>query len=255
MPNVLKQLVANYIGKYPQERALFVLLLFTSCCLSFRYAGGEWLADRFYQGAKHGFFSISTWENWLGEPVGNLPQLISWAGVQYLFLLVLPGLFLLIFRKSRTNMFKLPRTSASWMPYLLLFFCMILPLILAAQLESFQTTYPFLRFGTSGFSWKLFLLWELVYLIQFVAVEYFFRGFLLLGMLPILGEAVMAVSIVPYVMIHFGKPIPEVLGAAIAGWILAKLALRTGSIVPGIALHFSIALSMDVLSLYLKGII
>ncbi len=125
------------------------------------------------------------------------------------------------------------------------------PLVLAASfLPAFQRTYPFVELQLEPFAWKEFLIWEFFYLLQFVGVEYFFRSFLLFPLAEKFGKMTVYLSILPYVMIHFGKPLPETLAAAFAGWLLGNLALRSGSIVPGIALHFGVALSMDVLSLW-----
>jgi membrane protease YdiL (CAAX protease family) len=55
--------------------------------------------------------------------------------------------------------------------------------------------------------------------------------------------------IVPYCMIHYGKPLPETLGAIVAGLVLGTLALRTRSIWGGVLIHIGVALTMDMLAL------
>ena len=55
--------------------------------------------------------------------------------------------------------------------------------------------------------------------------------------------------VVPYCMVHFGKPVPEVVGAIFAGIILGTLALRTRSIWCGVLIHISVAWTMDLLAL------
>ena len=55
--------------------------------------------------------------------------------------------------------------------------------------------------------------------------------------------------IVPNCMIHYGKPMPETLGAIGAGLILGTLAMRTRSIWGGVMIHVGVALSMDMLAL------
>jgi membrane protease YdiL (CAAX protease family) len=54
-------------------------------------------------------------------------------------------------------------------------------------------------------------------------------------------------------MIHFGKPLPETIGAIIAGLVLGTMAIRSKSIIPGVCVHFCIALGMDILSLWHQG--
>ena len=55
---------------------------------------------------------------------------------------------------------------------------------------------------------------------------------------------------VPYCMIHYGKPYLEANGAIVAGIVLGSLAMRTRSIYSGFLLHISVAVGMDLLSLY-----
>ena len=58
---------------------------------------------------------------------------------------------------------------------------------------------------------------------------------------------------VPYCMIHFGKPMPETLAAIAAGIILGFMSLKTRSVWMGAALHVSVALSMDLCALWRSG--
>jgi len=57
----------------------------------------------------------------------------------------------------------------------------------------------------------------------------------------------------PYMMIHFSKPWPEAFGAITFGAMLGLLALRSRSIWGGVAVHFSLAIAMDVFALLQKG--
>jgi len=246
----VKQTLLTVFGRFPQEKRMFIVLAISGLCLILRQFGGEYSSSLFQKGddfvvaLSRGMFRL--FEN---DP-GNLPQLFVWVVVQLISLLIIPGIFLWMTRPRAFSFFKLPERAA-WHIYLTLFILM-LPVIFAVSfLDSFKTTYPFLKF-MAEVDLGMLIFWEIIYLAQFIAIEFFFRGFLLLGMLPVFGEAALAVSILPYVMIHFGKPYPEVLGALIAGWILARLALKTGSIVPGILIHFGVALSMDLLALWLK---
>jgi membrane protease YdiL (CAAX protease family) len=92
-------------------------------------------------------------------------------------------------------------------------------------------------------------MWEALYAAQFLALEFFFRGFLLQGLRRALGANAIFVMLVPYCMIHFGKPLPETLGAIGAGLILGTLAMRTRSIWGGVLIHVGVATTMDVLAL------
>lgn len=123
-----------------------------------------------------------------------------------------------------------------------------LPLVVCGSLgDGFRATYPFYRLAhRSAFD---FLAWEAIYLSSFVALEFFFRGFLVLGLRPALGSHAVFVSVLPYCMVHFGKPWPETVLAIAAGIVLGTVSARTGSIAGGVAVHVVVALSMDVLTL------
>jgi membrane protease YdiL (CAAX protease family) len=108
--------------------------------------------------------------------------------------------------------------------------------------------------GSSYIGWT-FLCWELIYFIQFFALEFFFRGFLLHSLKPALGPYAIFVMTVPYCMIHFGKPMPETFAAIFAGVFLGWLSFRNGNIWLGLALHCFVAFSMDILALFNKGLL
>jgi membrane protease YdiL (CAAX protease family) len=58
---------------------------------------------------------------------------------------------------------------------------------------------------------------------------------------------------VPYLMIHFPKPWPEAAGAILFGLFLGILALRSRTIWGGVAVHMTVAASMDFAALLQGG--
>jgi membrane protease YdiL (CAAX protease family) len=127
----------------------------------------------------------------------------------------------------------------------------MVPLLLLVRLQpDFGAYYPFYR--GAGRSWADFLAWEAIYVAQFFALEAFFRGWWLhatrsLGAASILG------MVVPYTMIHFGKPWLEVSGAIVAGVVLGSVSARTRSIWAGFLVHATVGFLMDVLALQHRG--
>ena len=61
------------------------------------------------------------------------------------------------------------------------------------------------------------------------------------------------IMMIPYMMIHFQKPMPETIGAIFAGIILGTLSLKSRSIWLGVAIHYSVAITMDLAALWQKG--
>jgi uncharacterized protein len=128
----------------------------------------------------------------------------------------------------------------------LLFAVGMLPLLwLASLLPAFQAKYPF--YDLAGLGGWHFWGFQLFYGLQFLGVEAFFRGFMLFGLRARLGYYAIPVMVIPYTMIHFGKPMPETFAAIAAGFILGWLALRSRSFLWGFFLHWAVAISMDLL--------
>ena len=128
------------------------------------------------------------------------------------------------------------------------------PLIVAASFTaSFQDRYPFFHPAAGHSLWPYMYAWWLLYWMQFCALEFFFRGFLLHGLAPRLGWAAIFAMALPYNMLHYGKPMPEALAAIVGGIVLGTLSLKTRSVWWGAALHISIALTMDICALTHAG--
>jgi membrane protease YdiL (CAAX protease family) len=130
----------------------------------------------------------------------------------------------------------------------------VLPAVWLSSLRSdFQFTYPF--HAGVGLDVRFFIAWEILYVLQFLALEYFFRGFLLFPLEKHLGRGnAIVIMIVPYAMIHFQKPFFEANAAVVAGLILGVMALKTRSVWGGVMLHGTVAVTMDVLALGQKGL-
>jgi membrane protease YdiL (CAAX protease family) len=111
---------------------------------------------------------------------------------------------------------------------------------LASADQRFLDTYPF--YGGDG--WSL-ILFEAAYGATFVALEFFFRGFLVFAGQPVLGVHAVPVMAFAYCLLHLGKPMPEAVSSLIGGLILGYLALRLRSILAGVVAHLTIAWGMD----------
>lgn len=135
-----------------------------------------------------------------------------------------------------------------------LFLIIMVPLVLIfSTTDSFQMRYPFYVLHTGETLWPNFYIWQLLYFFQFIALEFFFRGFMVHGLKRQFGFYSIFVMTIPYCMIHFGKPFPETMAAIIAGIILGTLSLKSRSVWMGVAIHYFVALSMDLSALWQKG--
>jgi membrane protease YdiL (CAAX protease family) len=137
--------------------------------------------------------------------------------------------------------------------YGVLYLIVMVGVVWASTRENFTHMYPMIKpWYCETWCWAVLLSFWALYALQFFAVEFFFRGFMLFTLERRMGMSAVAVMLVPYCMIHYHKPLPEALGAIVAGAVLGWMALRTRSIWAGWMVHVAIAISMDLLSL-LKG--
>jgi len=120
----------------------------------------------------------------------------------------------------------------------------------------FQREYPLTKIA--GHSLTTWVLWELTYLIYYIGWEIYFRGVLLFGLREKFGVGgAIAFETAISTLVHLGaghaKPFGETFSAAPAGFLFGMLALRTGSMLWPMLLHFYIGILNDVLS-YMNGI-
>jgi len=81
----------------------------------------------------------------------------------------------------------------------------------------------------------------------FLAWEFFFRGLLVVGLARDLGgPAAVVLHLLPFTLVHVGKPALEVLLTLPGGLLFGALALRGRSMLGPFLLHWTLAASLDV---------
>jgi hypothetical protein len=138
--------------------------------------------------------------------------------------------------------------SFSVKPYLLLLLLMIPLLLLASTQPDFLAVYPKWRnsaFLSNGGTLAHKLLYELSYGLDFVTIELFFRGFLVLAFTKWAGQKTVLPMALFYCTIHFGKPLGECISSFFGGLILGAVTFHTRSIWGGLIVHVGIAWLME----------
>ena len=203
----------------------------------------EYIGDR-------GFFEDHFKPHGAVDPYYTLRGFAWWSGWRVLGYVVIPMLVVACMpgQRIRDYYFSARGFFRHLWIYVALFLCVLPAVLMASKTPSFRDTYPFYRMANRSYFdlWA----WEALYAAQFVSLEIFFRGFILQGLRRALGSNAIFVMIVPYCMIHYGKPLPETFGAIGAGLILGTLAMRTRSIWGGVLIHIGVATTMDVLALH-----
>jgi membrane protease YdiL (CAAX protease family) len=228
------------VGDHYDFRPLMVLCTAAVSLTLMRYFGGS---------------NSMPWVNRLGETLlsGRYRELVGlgyWVLARLVVYVLIPWIVVLFWRGERLRDYGLsPRHFGRHLAiYGLLFLIVLPPLVMVSFTAPFLQAYPFYKMA--GRSWMDLLLWEAMYAVQFFALEVFFRGFMIHPLRRSLGAYSVLVMALPYCMIHYNKPLAEVFGAMVAGTVLGTLSLRTRSIWPGVLVHVSVALSMDLLALF-----
>jgi len=218
--------------------SLTILAILVTVCISLtlqEYVGGHDTYNRLFPNDRSRYWELWGFVWWSGWRV------IGYVLIPMLVIAILPGEHLRDYNLSARGFFK-----HLWI-YVLLFLLVLPAVIQASTTSTFRHTYPFYRFANRS-QFDLWA-WEGLYAIQFISLEFFFRGVLLQGLRRALGANAIFVMLVPYCMIHYGKPMAETFGAIGAGLILGTLAMRTKSIWGGVLIHVGVATTMDVLAL------
>jgi hypothetical protein len=143
----------------------------------------------------------------------------------------------------------LKKSSFNWKPYILMLLIMM-PLIAAASTQhDFLRTYPKLYSVLPGrhqdFSFFKKLLFEFSYGTDFITIEVFFRGFLILAFLKWVGKDAILPMACFYCTIHFGKPLGECISSYFGGILLGIVVYNTRTIYGGLMVHLGIAWMME----------
>jgi membrane protease YdiL (CAAX protease family) len=90
-----------------------------------------------------------------------------------------------------------------------------------------------------------FSLWRysLVTVLSLLASEFFLRGFLLFGLKDKLKEGSILIQMVPFVLLHFGKPEIETVSTILTGLYFGYVAYRGNSYWPAFIIHLFINIS------------
>ena len=142
-------------------------------------------------------------------------------------------------------------TGIDWKPYVLMLLIMLPLVVLASTQPDFLEVYPKLTsiesvYNEPGIQWWHKLLFELSYGTDFITIELFFRGFLILAFIKWAGKDAILPMACFYCTIHFGKPLGECISSYFGGMILGIVVYHTRSILGGLMVHLGIAWMMEI---------
>ncbi len=233
------------------KRPAIVLIVAALCLLILQYAKFNTsfyavLELWFSQFSQNPFADIKALRN---EKFFHLMSQAWWTFWHLITFIIIPILVIKLFLKEplRNYGIGMGKLSEHYKWYLLLVAPILCFVVIVSFRDDFSNHYPFYKLAHR--SWFDLIAWEVLYLLQFICVEFFFRGFIIQGCRPSFGVNAIFVMIVPYMMLHFNKPWLEASGAIFFGLFLGMLAFHSRTIWGGVLVHVSIALSMDIAAL------
>ncbi len=153
--------------------------------------------------------------------------------------------------KSKYKLYGLLNFKFSAKIYFVFLALMIPLLVWAATQPDFLQEYPklkFSRFPSETYTTK-FLQYEPFYLLNFIGVEWYFRGFMVLAFSQFLDRKAIAIVASVYCVFHFGKPMAECISSFFGGYLLGYMVYKSKTIWGGVIVHMGIAFLMDIFAL------
>lgn len=175
-----------------------------------------------------------------------------------IFTMILP-LFVLyrIYDRDKKHLYGLAPEKFDVKPYFTML-AIMLPLLLAASFfPSFLNQYPMYETSQAHRylnvpEWVTVAGYEIAYALNFVSIEFFFRGFLIIGMISVLGRGAVVPMACVYCFLHFGKPMGEAISSIFGGYILGVVAYETRGVWGGVIVHVGIAWLMELIAFIQK---
>ena len=186
------------------------------------------------------------------NPYLKLTPHIYWYSSSFFFYALIPIVTILAARRKLSN-FGI--TLGDWrlgLKILAVFTAVMIGVVaISLQTKSFSSHYPLNKSALLGIG--PFLVYESFSVAYFFAWEFIWRGYVLFALYPSIKNWAILVQMVPFALLHIGKPVPEVFASVFAGLILGALALRTRSMIYCWLLHAVSAFVMDLGVFIIRG--
>ncbi len=244
----MREYLKNYLPPGPYTRdSVGLALLPVLIALVMLLVDQFGLQTRFMQR-----FGISLLEQGIDSNHIHFFAQVYFSSFTLLCFVALPLLFHTVLPPGLDNPFGFRiKSCRPHLPVYIAILVFMLPLLwLASTRAGFYLFYPMYK----PVSIQMWLAYEATYMLQFFAVEFFFRGFALFRLESRFGYHAITIMVVPYALLHIHKPFPEALASIVAGLVLGLLALKSRSIWPGVVIHCVVAFCMDWFALIHSGL-
>lgn len=195
------------------------------------------------------YLSNPMMQNWLYKVVIN--------GISFITVFLPILIFYYRYDRHEGHRYGLSSYKFDAKPYFLMLLIMLPLIIMVSYNPAFIRQYPMYKSSSAHISlgveeWVTVALYEIAYGLDFITVEYLFRGFMVLALVKFLGRSAVITMAVVYCVLHFGKPAGEAMSSIFGGYLLGVVAYETRSVWGGIIVHMGIAWMMEVVAFVRK---
>jgi len=241
------KILFNRIKLYLSKELLYITIIILSYILYKTFSHHPTILHFLHQSLFH--------VNLKNPEASYYASIMTWFLTSFLYLFLFPFIFVFLiegkkiwkklglsFPISRKNLLILLGSIA----------IMWLLMILAVKIfPAFTKTYPFAKFILNHPTRIVF--YETAYFFFFFAWEFFSHSLMLFPFEEKFGKSgAILIGLMPFVIMHIGKPFPELIGSFFAGIFLSILALETRTFWYGVLLHGVVAVSMDIIAILLR---
>ena len=151
---------------------------------------------------------------------------------------ILPVLAILIILRKKPLDFGLRIGNYRvWIPYVVIFLVIAVPILyLTSDMSSVQVYYR-----THRNSEFLTYVWQMA--VYMLGWEFLFRGFMLFGLKDKFKEGSILIQMIPFVLLHFGKPEIETISTIFTGILWGYICYRGKSFWPAYIMHMVVNIS------------
>jgi membrane protease YdiL (CAAX protease family) len=198
--------------------------------------------------ASRDFFRINLFPLYQNDPDVYLYEYLYWFGSDFITLFILSILIIKFILKEDLKDYGLQFGDFKAGVIISTIFLGVMVLIIwfVSSSPEFLAKYPHLLSARD--SWTYFYIYESGMLLYMIGWEFVWRGFMLFGLKEKFNYYSVLIQMIPFVILHNGKPIPETVGAIAGGIALGMLAFRSNSIYYCIITHMGVMFSIDFIS-------
>ena len=171
-----------------------------------------------------------------------------WFLSDFILLLLIPVLFIKFYFKELLEDYGLCLGKLKQgFNYTLISIILFIPIVLViTNSNTFKQYFPLIQL--EGINLSQFLIYEILFILFIYSWEFIFRGFMLFGLERRFGIYSIYIQMVPFVILHNGKPFVETFMSIFGGIILGFIAIRTRSIFYGFLIHAFILVVLDLIA-------